>query len=141
MHAYYISAQTITEHPVNVTVPLSRNATFHCRGTSNITWVIATTQIRHTYQVFSYATQHKMYIPLPKANFSELIITATMNNNRTEIYCIVGPSNVISGEGRKSETAYLLSYGKCTTNNVYNIITQTMDGFNDSNSYISMYTK
>ncbi len=55
-----------------------------------------------------YRTQHKIYVPLPKPNFSELIITARNVTNYTiSIICVVGDGLV-----NKSEEVKLLAYGE-----------------------------
>jgi hypothetical protein len=94
--------------PANTTVALGTNATFTCRGDSNITWEIGNIQIREYTQAEFYRTQHKVYVPLPKPNFSELIITARNATNYTvSIVCVVGDGFVT-----KSEEVKLLAYGE-----------------------------
>ena len=108
------TAQMITESPVNTTVALGMNATFSCRGDSNITWEIDNRQIRDRSTQVNYRLNHQIYVPLPKPNFSELIITATNATNDTLILCIVGPSNGIGGHAVTSNGARLLVYGEFT---------------------------
>lgn len=110
-HTLHSTGQLITLSPVNTTVALGTNATFTCRGDNIITWEIANQQIRHTAQVDDFRTHHKIYAPLPKLNFSEVIITATNVTNYTTIVCVVGDGVVI-----KSEEVKLLAYGKFSNN-------------------------
>ena len=105
------AAQMIAESPVTATVALGMNATFSCRGDNNITWEVKELQIRDRTQVDIHRA-HKIYVPLPKPNFSELIITATNVTNYTSVVCIVGPSNSIGGRAMKSNEARLLVYGE-----------------------------
>ena len=107
MHA----AQLIAESPVTATVALGMNATFSCRGDNNITWEVNGLQIRGHTQVDDRRA-HKVYVPLPKPNFSELIITATNITNYTSVICIVGPSNSIGDNAVKTNEARLLVYGE-----------------------------
>ena len=111
-HTLHSTGQLITLPPVNTTVALGTNATFTCRGDNIITWEIANVQIREPTQADVYRTQHKIYVPLPKSNFSELIITARNVTNYTiSIVCVVGDGVVI-----KSEEVKLLAYGKFSNN-------------------------
>ena len=97
---------------MNTTAALGTNATFSCEGNSNITWEIANRQIRHCDDADEFRTLYKMYVPLPKPNFSELIITASSNTNSTSIICLVGPSNGFSNQVTESEEAIILAYGE-----------------------------
>ena len=109
------TGQLITLSPANTTVALGTNATFTCRGDNTITWEIGNTQIRDPNQTEIYRTQHKIYAPLPKPNFSELIITARNVTNYTiAIICVVGDGLV-----NKSEEVKLLAYGKFSNNYSY----------------------
>ena len=111
-HTLQSTGQLITLPPVNTTVALGTNATFNCRGDNIITWEIANVQIRDPAQVDDYRTHHKIYAPLPKPNFSEVIITARNVTNYTiPIACVVGDGVVI-----KSEEVKLLAYGKFSNN-------------------------
>ena len=94
---------------MNTTAALGTNATFSCRGDSNITWEINGRQIRDRDEVDTFRTQLKVYVPLPKPSFSELIFTASTTTNCTSVVCLVGPRN---GPVNTSEEVKILAYGK-----------------------------
>ena len=115
-HTLHSTGQLITHSPVNTTVALGTNATFTCRGDSTIAWEIGNRQIRDPDDVVLYRTRHKIYAPLPKPNFSELIITARNATNYTiAIICVVGDNGLVN----KSEEVKLLAYGKFSNNYSY----------------------
>ena len=85
----HTAQELITQPPVNTTTALGTNATFSCRGNGPVLWSISNTQIRDANQLSGFEMVG-IYVPLPKDNFSELIITATLKNNATRmIQCIV----------------------------------------------------
>ena len=102
----------ILNPPKNVTAALGTNATFSCRASGgHIVWEVAGTQIRDLSNQQS-AAQAKIYAPLPTTNYSELIMTATSDNNVTRmIECIVGPLSGVDATA-SSELVRLLVYGK-----------------------------
>ena len=103
--------QMITQPPVSTTAALGTNATFTCRGDAEVFWSISGTQAV-TPEVVPLFAQEQIYIPLPTQSYSELIITATADNNFTRpIRCLVALSSI--DPPVQSEIVHLLVYGEC----------------------------
>ena len=97
--------------PVNTTTALGTNATFSCRGNGQIVWEISSTQVRGQDQVEGFNAVN-VFVPLPTADYSELIVTGTRDNNNTRpIRCVVEPENVLEAN-EESDAVYLLVYGE-----------------------------
>ena len=75
----HTTAQLITQPPESATVALNTNATFSCSRNGEVLWEISNIQIIAPVQVQQFADV-KVFVPLPKPSFSELIVTATVNN-------------------------------------------------------------
>ena len=104
------TGQMITQPPVSTTAALGTNATFSCRGIGRVLWQINGTQVRGASQppVFAIA---QIFVPLPRDNFSELIVTATRETNATlVIICTVDPISGV-GDSVGSDPVQLLVYG------------------------------
>ena len=100
----------ITQPPVSTTAALGTNATFSCRGAGSVLWQINGTQVHHPSQVPLFESI-LLYIPLPRASSSELIITATRVTNATlMIVCVVDPG-IGMGSLVMSDAVQLLVYG------------------------------
>ena len=101
----------ITQPPESATAALGTNATFSCRGTGSVLWQINGSQIWDASQL-SLLASFKIFVPLPRQSFSELIVTATRVTNSTglEIICIVDPG-IGMGEAVESDPVELLVYG------------------------------
>ena len=100
----------ITQPPVSTTSALGTNATFSCRGTGSVLWQINGTQVRDASQLPAFESI-LVYVPLPRPNSSELIITATeVTNVSLEIICIVDPGIGMGNLGM-SDAVQLLVYG------------------------------
>ena len=107
----HITAQLITQPPESATVALNTNATFSCSGNGEVLWEIINTQIIAPDQVQQFSGM-KVFVPLPKPSFSELIVTATVDNNGTQmIKCLVDPGLAV-GNLEESDTVQLLVFGK-----------------------------
>ena len=99
----------ITQPPVNTTAALGTNATFSCHAKGEVFWEVSGTQIVEANKMSSFATVG-VYAPLPMNDFSELIVTATRDNNVTrKIKCIVSLGLVMTNG---SEAVRLLVYGE-----------------------------
>ena len=56
--------------------------------------------------------QVDVFVPLPTPNFSELIVTGTLENNFTRpLQCVVALDNVLEAN-EESDAVYLLVYGE-----------------------------
>ena len=85
----YTTGQMITQPPVSTTAALGTNATFACHGDAQVFWKITGTSITSADQLPIFARE-KIYASLPTPRFSELIMTATAENNFTRtIQCLV----------------------------------------------------
>ena len=85
------TAQMITQSPESTTAALDTNATFSCHGIGRVMWQINGTQVQVAGQVPIFASA-QVFAPLPRDNFSELIVTATREINTTlMIICAVNP--------------------------------------------------
>ena len=105
------TAQMITQPPESTTAALDTNATFSCRGIGKVLWEINGTQVRDASQVPVFANV-RVFVPLPRDNFSELTVTATRDTNATlVIICTVDPFIGV-GDPDRSEPVRLLVYGK-----------------------------
>ena len=103
--------QMITQPPVSTTAALGTNATFSCHGDGLVFWSISGTQTI-TSELVSLFAEEQIYAPLPNQGSSELIITATADNNFTQtIQCLVSLSSLDSPMG--SDIVRLLVYGEC----------------------------
>ena len=101
----------ITLSPESTTAALGTNATFSCRGTGSVLWRINGSQIRDPGQLPVFAG-FKVFVPLPRQSFSEVIVTSTKATNATlEIICLVDPG-VGMGDIVASDPVQLLVYGK-----------------------------
>ena len=101
----------ITQPPESTTAALGTNATFSCHGNGTVFWEISDTQIQIESQVQDFA-EVKVYVPLPTPSVSQLIMTATVDNNFTgEIICLVDPGFGV-GKIKRSIPVYLLVYGE-----------------------------
>ena len=101
----------ITQPPESATAALGTNATFSCRGTGSVLWQINGSQVQDASQL-SLLASFKVFVPLPRQSFSELIVTATRATNATlEIICLVDPG-VGMGDIVASDPVQLLVYGK-----------------------------
>ena len=96
---------------MSTTAALNTNATFSCRGIGKVLWRINGTQVRDASQLTVFANA-QVFVPLPRENFSELIVTATRGTNATlVIICQVDPFRGV-GDSDGSESVRLLVYGK-----------------------------
>ena len=111
IYSPYIHACTaqFTQTPRSTTVALGRNATFYCRGNGDLVWEISGTQIRDPIQVVLFA-QRKIYAPIHQPNSTQVIITATQDNNYTSVVCLLGPH--LGTVDERSMDVRLLLYGK-----------------------------
>ena len=99
----------IIQPPVNTTAALGTNVTFSCHGNGSVLWKINGQQIRDAIQLPVFEMV-RLYVPLPKEDYSELFIATTLENNATRlIQCIVEQG--ITGRIKMSETVTLLVYG------------------------------
>ncbi len=106
------TAQTIIQPPVSTTAALGTNATFSCRGAGSVLWQINGTQVLDAGQVPVFE-RVQVYVPLRRANSSELIVTATRQTNATlEIICAVD-QGIVMGDLVRSDAVHLLVYGTC----------------------------
>ena len=104
------AAQMITQPPESTTAALDANATFSCHGIGRVLWQINGTQVWSANQVPVFASI-QVFVPLPRDNFSELIVTATRETNASlEIRCVVDPYSGV-GITIMSDPARLLVYG------------------------------
>ena len=105
------AAQMITQPPESTTVALDTNATFSCRGIGSVLWQINGTQVLDAGQVPKFVST-QVFVPLPRDNFSELIVTATEETNATlAIICIVNPFRGVETT-MESGPVRLLVYGE-----------------------------
>ena len=96
---------------------LGTNATFSCHGNGRVLWQINSTQVQDDDQVPIFADP-QIFVPLPRDNFSELIVTATRETNATlVIICqVMNPyAWPLSGSVVDSDPVQLLVYGKSST--------------------------
>ena len=101
----------ITQPPESTTVALGTNTTFSCRGIGRVLWQINGTQVQDASQVPVFANA-QVFVPLPRDNFSELIVTATRDTNATlMIMCHVDPFEGV-GDPDRSDIVQLLVYGE-----------------------------
>ena len=101
----------ITQPPVSTTAALGTNATFSCRGAGSVLWQINGTQVQDASQLPNFESI-LVYVPPPRPNSSELIVTATEVTNATlVIVCAVDPG-IGMGDIRRSDPVQLLVYGK-----------------------------
>ena len=101
----------LTLPPVSTTAALGTNSTFSCRGTGDVLWQINGTQVRDAGQVPNFE-RVQVFVPLPRAGSSELIVTATRETNATLIIkCVVDPG-IGMGNLVSSDQVQLLVYGK-----------------------------
>ena len=101
----------ITQPPVSTTAALGTNATFSCHGDGKVSWKINNTQA-NTPELVPQFAQENIYVPLPLQGSSELIITATADNNFTRlIQCNVALDS-IPAQAVDSEIVHLLVYGE-----------------------------
>ena len=101
----------IIQPPVSTTAALGTNATFTCHGDGKVFWGISGTQVTTSERVSLFA-EEQIYVPIPNESFTELIMTATVDNNFThEIQCLVAIS--IVDMPVTSEIIHLLVYGEC----------------------------
>ena len=105
----------LTQPPVSTTAALGTNATFSCRGIGRVLWLINGAQVRDASQPPVFANA-QVFVPLPRDNFSELIVTAT--NTTLVIICVVDPISGISDSVR-SDPVQLLVYGKSVYCNIH----------------------
>ena len=103
--------QMITQPPESTTVALGTNATFSCRGIGSVLWQINGTQVQAAGQVPVFASA-QVFVPLPRDNFSELIVTATRETNATlMIICAVNPFSGVEAPV-ESDLVQLFVYGE-----------------------------
>lgn len=115
------TGQMITKPPVLTTAALGTNATFTCCGDGKVSWKINNTQANANDLVPLFAQQH-IYVHLPIQGSSELIITATVDNNYTlSIQCNVAADSIRT-EAVESDIVYLLVYGECTVAHNFNVV-------------------
>ena len=106
------AVQLIIQPPVSTTTALGTNATFTCRGNGRIKWEISGTQVS-TKELVELFAERGVYVPLPTPNVSELIMTATLDNNVTRtIRCLVIPGGNVARQIAESTLVHLLVYGK-----------------------------
>ena len=103
--------QLITQPPVNTTAALDTNVTFSCHGNGCVLWEINSTQLINPDHVPQFKVAG-VYPPLPRPNYSELIITATHSNNNTRIQCVVEQGSSGSGNTNKSDEVILFVFGE-----------------------------
>ena len=104
----------ITEAPQNTRAPIGTNVTFTCRGNGLIIWIIGGLQVRSPSRVASLA-EEGVFVELGRHNFSEVMMTATVNLNMSNfrfITCRVEVGDVISGDAVNSEEVSLFVYGE-----------------------------
>ena len=101
----------ITQLPVSTAAALDMNATFTCGGDDIVTWEVIGTRITSADQLPIFARE-KIYASLPTPRFSELIVTATAENNFTRtIKCLVTLGTIDTPA--ESEIVRLFVYGEC----------------------------
>ena len=101
----------LIQPPESTTAALGTNATFSCRGIGRVLWQINGTQVQDASQVPVFANA-QVFVPLPRDNFSELIVTATRDTNATlMIMCHVDPFKGV-GDPDRSDLVRLLVYGE-----------------------------
>ena len=111
----HITAQQITQPPVNTTAALGTNATFSCSGVGDqIFWEVVNTQIITSDLVMNFASQLQVYAPLPTdQGSSELFVMATIGNNASlPIRCYVAVGGTATGSIVESSTVVLTVYGE-----------------------------
>ena len=111
----HITAQQITQPPVNTTAALGTNATFSCSGVGDqIFWEVSGTQITTSELVLRFARDAQVYAPLPtNQSSSELFVMATIENNASlPIRCNVGVGSADAGTIVESSTVFLTVYGE-----------------------------
>ena len=95
---------------MSTTAALGTNTTFSCHGIGRVLWQINGSQVRDASQLPIFA-RIQVYIPLPRDDFSELIVTATRETNATlVIICVVDPG-IGMGNFVRSNPVQLLVYG------------------------------
>ena len=105
------AAQMITQPPESTTVALGTNTTFYCRGIGSVLWQINGTQVLDAVQVQIFVST-QVFVPPPRDNFSELIVTATEKTNATlAIMCIVNPFRGVEAT-MESDPVRLFVYGE-----------------------------
>ena len=106
----HTSGQMITQPPVSITAALGTNATFTCHGNAQVFWNISGTQITLPDQLPIFA-RASIYTSVPTSRFSELIVTATAENNFTRtIQCLVALGAIDAPV--ESEIVRLFVYGE-----------------------------
>ena len=105
------AAQMITQPPESTTEALGTNATFSCRGIGSVLWQLNGTQVLDAGQVPNFVNE-QVFVPLPRDNFSELIVTATRETNATfVIICAMIPFRGVETPV-ESGPVQLLVYGE-----------------------------
>ena len=100
----------ISQPPLSTTAALGTNATFSCRGTGSVLWQINGTQVQDASQVPAIASV-LVFVPLPRPNSSELIVTATEITNASLMIICVVDSGIEMGDLLRSDPVHLLVYG------------------------------
>ena len=120
-HTMHSTGRMITLPPVSTTAALGANATFSCNGTGRVLWQINGSQVRDAGQLPTFE-RVQVYVPLPRDDSSEVIVTATRETNATlRIMCVVDPG-IGMGDLDTSDPVRLLVYGKylCCINIIFN---------------------
>ena len=89
--------------------------TFTCRGNGLIVWIIGGLQIRSPSRVASLAEDQGVFVELGKHNFSQVVMTASVNLNMSNfrfITCRVEIGDVIGGDAVNSEEVSLFVYSE-----------------------------
>ena len=110
----------LTQPPVSTIAALGTNATFSCRGIGRVLWQINGTQVKGASQppVFAIA---QIFVPIPRDNFSELIITVTRETNATlVIICLIDPVSGV-GDSVRSDPVQLLVYGMFVYGSIHSL--------------------
>ena len=100
------AAAQIMEPPHNQTVPVNSVARFTCRNASFVVWQINSTQLLSDEFVETFRVQG---FRVDSQNDSVLLANATLENNKTSITCVAGPSPTALVP---SGTAVLIVFGK-----------------------------
>ena len=103
-------AVRITQPLVDMMAPLGSNATFECRGDGDITWRVRGTQITAPGPIRDSFTNAMIFVPIGDDNVSQLVVTATEDNDRLPIACIF---NLLSAPTRACTEAEFTVFGKC----------------------------
>ena len=79
----------IISPPEPAVVPLGSIATFTCVATGNIVWSINSRLVVNQVIVDAFAKLSGVFVPLPTLNHSVVTINATLQNNGTNVQCLV----------------------------------------------------